>query len=144
MVEPGKRGVSDSLLALVGTSLLVMALGALIGVVYIGSGATPSNATAPPQPGLDYFQGVKSFKNSGPPCATCHHISDINVTGGSVGPDLSNILGTAFSGNATKLNQFLASPTTPTMRATWSGNPLTDQEVTALVDLLKYAATHAK
>ncbi len=139
-----RRGVSGSLLSMVGASLLVMALVALVGIVYQGGVAPPSNATGPPQPGLSYFQGVAPFKNGGPPCTTCHRISDINVTGGSVGPDLSNILGTVFSGNVTKLSQFLVSPSTPTMRATWSSTPLTDQEIAAIVDLLNYAAAHAK
>jgi cytochrome c551/c552 len=139
-----RRGVSSSLVALVAASFLVMALGTLIGVVYQGGSGTPTNATGPPQPGLNYFQGKTSFINGGPPCGTCHQILDIGVGGGSVGPDLSNILNTAFSSNATKLSQFLTKPTTPTMKATWGSAPLTDQEVTALVDLIKYAASHSK
>ena len=101
-----------------------------------------SGQTVPPtvETGLEYFEGKTPFANGGPPCDTCHKISDINVPGGSVGPDLSKILGNSkFSGNATKLMIFLEHPDTPTMSATWSNNPLTSKEITSLVSLISYA-----
>jgi hypothetical protein len=138
-----RRGVSYLFVALVSASILVMGLGFFLGVFYQRDGVTLSNATADVKIGLDYFKGTLRLKNGGPPCGrVCHKISDIGVSGGNVGPDLSNILGTVFGGNVTRAIQFLRSPTTPTMRATWDGTPLTDREISTIVELLRYAATH--
>jgi hypothetical protein len=138
-----RRGVSYLFVALVSASILVMGLGSFLGVFYQRDGVTLSNATADVKVGLDYFKGTLRLKNGGPPCGrVCHRISDIGVSGGDVGPDLSDIMVKVFGGNVTRAVKFLQSPTTPTMRATWAGTPLTDHEISVIVELLKYAAAH--
>jgi len=94
--------------------------------------------------GLAYFVGDQSFENGGPPCVSCHSIRALQVSGGSVGPDLSNVFVkgeyTSFSGDRVKLESFLLNPDTPTMRGIWASSPLTDTEASALASLLQYAS----
>ena len=94
--------------------------------------------------GLAYFVGDRSFENGGPPCVSCHSIKSIQVMGGSVGPDLSNVFikgeYTAFGGDKVRLKSYLLNPDTPTMRGIWASSPLTDTEASALALLLQYAS----
>ncbi len=107
------------------------------GVIVIGA-AIPSAADV----GRGYFNGTTPFTNGGPPCKTCHHINVLNVTGGSVGPDLSSALNfTKFGGDVAKLKQFLSAPDTPTMSSIWGNAPLTSSEIDALSALIQYAST---
>jgi len=145
MVSSVRKGAGYAFAAIVAASLLVMALGYLMGAIYRGGGVALLNANAEAQLGFDYFRGTIPLKNRGPPCGrACHQISNIDIYGGSIGPDLSDIVDSAFSGNATRVTQFLHSPTTPTMWATWRFTPLTDREISAIVELLRYAAAHSK
>ncbi len=136
-----RRGASYLFVAFSAASLIVMALGFLLGMTYQSRGLTLSNATREAQLGLDYFRGTLRLKNGGPPCGrACHQISDIGLPGGNIGPDLSDILDTVFEGNSTKATLFLRNPTTPTMSYTWRRTPLMENEVHDLVELLEYAA----
>ncbi len=105
--------------------------------ILLSFGQVPTDA----QKGISYFEGTTPFVNGGPPCKTCHQISDLNITGGSVGPDLSTALNfTKFNGNVTSLKIFLTSPDTPTMKSIWGAAPLNSGEIDALASLLQYAA----
>ncbi len=139
-----RRGASYLFVGIVSASLIVMALGFLLGMTYQSRGVTLRNATREAQLGLDYFRGTLRLKNGGPPCGrACHQISDIGVPGGFIGPDLSDILNTVFEGDSTRVTLFLRNPTTPTMSYTWRRTPLIDDEVHDLVELLEYAAAHS-
>lgn len=94
--------------------------------------------------GLAYFVGDQSFENGGPPCISCHSIRSLQVSGGSVGPDLSNVFVkgeyTAFGSDKVKLESYLLNPDTPTMKGIWASSPLTNTEASALASLLQYAS----
>lgn len=105
--------------------------------------------------GEKYFEGKTAFKNGGPPCYSCHKVSVLNISGASVGPDLSKALNfteqpagysgplVKFDGNVTKLKDFLHNPTTSVMKSTWNNSPLTTQEVNALSALIQDAYSKA-
>ncbi len=125
---------------LIGISVTLFTFSLIVAAVY---SQLPSDAEA----GLKYFNGDVAFKNGGPACISCHSISALDVSGGSVGPDLSRVLEkgkfTNFGGDVTKLKEYLSSPTTPTMKGVWSAAPLTSEEINALASLLEYAFSQA-
>jgi cytochrome c551/c552 len=70
-------------------------------------------------------------------CLQCHSISKLNLKGGAVGPDLSGAYATVEGKHGKPLAEFLKAPTSATMAGVIKGNPLTDEERTKIVDVLK-------
>ncbi len=127
--------------------LLVAATLVYVSLVYL-----PQEKTGLPKPveeGLAYFKGDTIFSNGGQRCINCHSIASIGLSESSGAPDLSKaFLETPywfdplpdFEGNESKLKDFLSRPSTGTMRLIWQQNPLTEDEVEVLAELLKYAS----
>jgi cytochrome c2 len=91
-----------------------------------------------PETGKELFTGVTRFHNGGPPCMACHSVSGIGALGGGqLGPDLTEVV--SRYGGAAAVNAFVAGTPTPTMRAVWSGHPLTDEERGSVVAFLGQA-----
>lgn len=126
------------------TKNIILVIMFLFLALIVSTAAVYSQYPPDVETGLAYFKGDQSFQNGGPPCISCHSIKSLQVSGGSVGPDLSNVFVkgeyTAFGGDKDKLKSFLLNPTTPKMKGIWSSIPLTDKEASALVSLLQYAS----
>jgi cytochrome c551/c552 len=74
-------------------------------------------------------------------CLACHSVEGLNLTGGATGPDLSQAFNNVEGKHGKPIDQFLKEPTSAVMSSVISGNPLTDDEITQLVDLLKDASS---
>ena len=85
--------------------------------------------------GRALYNGTLRFANNTAPCMSCHNINDQSVLGGGrVALDLTyswSKLGPAG------ISAILANPPFPVMKAAMLNKPLTDDEITALVSLLK-------
>lgn len=75
------------------------------------------------------------FTNKG--CIQCHSISELNLNGGVTGPDLSNAYAGVEGKHGKPLDEFLKEPTSAVMSGVIKGNPLTDEERTKIVEILK-------
>lgn len=73
-------------------------------------------------------------------CLGCHSVEGLNLTGGATGPDLSQAYNNVEGKHGKPIDQFLKEPTSAVMSGVIGGNPLTDDEVTQIVDLLKTAS----
>lgn len=87
--------------------------------------------------GGDLFQGKLRFQNSGPACNACHDVRNDAVAGGGT---LAIELTSVFSkmGDA-GLSAILSRPPFPAMQTAYSGNPLMEDELTALVAFFQNA-----
>ena len=91
-----------------------------------------------PEIGKELFTGVARFANAGPPCMACHSVGGIGALGGGqLGPDLTEVV--SRYGGATAVDAFVAGTPTPTMKAVWSGHPLTNEERASVVSFLAQA-----
>jgi len=84
--------------------------------------------------GKKYFTGEKRFVNGGPPCITCHNVSDDGVDGGYLAKDLTGsypLMGdqgiSAMIGNAPY----------PAMNNAYVDNPVIESEMSAIAGYLK-------
>jgi mono/diheme cytochrome c family protein len=103
-------------------------------------------ATAAPPPGISdpirgerLFMGSIPFHNGGPPCMSCHNVSEIPFpAGGTLGPDLT----VAYSKfGAATMNSVLASLPFPTMTPIFGKRPPTQQEQADLEAFFGKAST---
>lgn len=87
--------------------------------------------------GQDLFQGTLRLLNGGPACNACHDVRNDAVIGGGI---LATELTTVFSrmGGA-GVTAILGRAPFPVMQAAYEDQPLTENEVTALVAFLEYA-----
>jgi len=77
--------------------------------------------------GEDLFLGSTRFTNGGAACAACHTAGGRgNLGGSSLGPDLTNVLGSY--GGPDGLVGVLAAPAFPVMGEAYADKPLTEQE----------------
>jgi len=91
-----------------------------------------------PEIGKELFTGVARFANGGPPCMACHSVGGIGALGGGqLGPDLTEVV--SRYGGATAVDAFVGGTPTPTMKAVWSGHPLTNEERASVVSFLAQA-----
>ncbi|WP_442597035.1 cytochrome C [Neobacillus sp. D3-1R] len=74
-------------------------------------------------------------------CLQCHSVGALNIKGGAVGPDLSQAFNNVEGKHGKPINEFLKQPTSAVMSGVIGGNPLTDDEITQVLDLLKEAAS---
>lgn len=111
--------------------------------------AVPQQAAPPPDSlakmytgdmadlGRALFSGKAPFVNNTVPCMSCHNINDQSLLGGGrLALDLTNSwtkLGPAGIG------AILANPPFPAMKLALMNKPMTDEEITAIIALLKEA-----
>jgi cytochrome c551/c552 len=73
-------------------------------------------------------------------CLGCHSVEGLNLKGGATGPDLSQAYNNVEGKHGKPIDQFLKEPTSAVMSGVIGGNPLSDDEITQIVDLLKQAS----
>ncbi|WP_339253018.1 c-type cytochrome [Sporosarcina sp. FSL W8-0480] len=73
-------------------------------------------------------------------CLSCHAVSSMGLEGGTTGPDLSNVFMNIEGKHGKDLDAFLQEPTTAVMSGVISGDPLSDEERTEIVNFLKKAS----
>lgn len=96
------------------------------------------------QTGENLFVGNTRFANGGPACNSCHNVS-INgfVSGGALAKDLTQAISRLTADGAKPF--FASNPMPmPQMQQSYSGKPLTEQEVNEIIAFLKYADNIAK
>jgi mono/diheme cytochrome c family protein len=77
-------------------------------------------------------------------CISCHSVSALGVKGGQIGPDLSTIYDNMESKHGVKLEDFLKKPNSAVMAGVIGSNPLTDDELKAVIAALKTASEKTK
>ncbi len=88
--------------------------------------------------GVDLFNGVKRLENGGPSCISCHVLNLQGIShGGLLGIDLSESYTNVNKEKGLQL--ILKSPTSPIMKITYANSPMTKEEMTRLIALLKKA-----
>jgi cytochrome c2 len=87
--------------------------------------------------GSDLFAGRRRFTRGGAPCASCHSVGATDVSGGTLGPDLSRAYPRYRDRGLSGLLSRGCFPRTPGI----SGRALTEQELFALKAFLRAAAT---
>lgn len=73
-------------------------------------------------------------------CLSCHSVGSLNLKGGQVGPDLSQAFTTVEGKHGKPIEEFLKQPTSAVMSGVISKNPLTDDERSQVLELLKKAS----
>ncbi|NHC38658.1 cytochrome c [Bacillus sp. MM2020_1] len=73
-------------------------------------------------------------------CLGCHSVEALNIKGGAVGPDLSQAFVNVEGKHGKPIEEFLKAPTSAVMSGVIGKNPLTDEERTQVLDLLKQAS----
>ena len=73
-------------------------------------------------------------------CLGCHSVEALNLTGGATGPDLSDAFTNVEGKHGKAIDEFLKEPTSAVMSGVIGGNPLTEEEIKQVVDLLKEAS----
>ncbi|MBP1932451.1 c-type cytochrome [Ammoniphilus resinae] len=73
-------------------------------------------------------------------CSACHAVSSLGVQGGATGPDLSKAYTNVPDKHGVPIEEFLKKPTSAVMSGVIGGNPLTDDEMKAILDALKIAS----
>jgi cytochrome c551/c552 len=73
-------------------------------------------------------------------CLGCHSVESLNIKGGAVGPDLSQAFANVEGKHGKPIEEFLKAPTSAVMSGVISKNPLTDEERTQVLELLKQAS----
>jgi mono/diheme cytochrome c family protein len=108
------------------------------------AGGVPAAVTLPAgdiERGRALFLGRQSLTNGGPPCLSCHSISDHGALGGgTLGPDLTRA---AFNYGDAGLAAALVSLPFPTMQGVFSAAPLSKQEAADLHAFLVDQDMHA-
>jgi cytochrome c2 len=88
--------------------------------------------------GQELFQGTVRFANGGPTCNACHDIADDAIlAGGILARELTDVFNRM---GGPGVQAILGRPPFPVMEAAYADQPLTEQEITALVAVLRYAA----
>ncbi|WP_318506662.1 cytochrome C [Bacillus sp. T3] len=104
--------------------------------------ATSTTKTATEEQATDKTTTVSAdteiFTEKG--CIGCHSISALDLSGGATGPDLSEAFNNVEGKHGKPLNEFLKEPTSAVMSGVIGGNPLTDEEINKLTQLLQKAA----
>jgi cytochrome c551/c552 len=73
-------------------------------------------------------------------CLGCHSVEALNIQGGAVGPDLSQSFANVEGKHGKSIDEFLKEPTSAVMSGVIGKSPLTDEERTQVLDLLKQAS----
>src|SRR4051794_338692 len=70
-------------------------------------------------------------------CLGCHAVDKLGLEGGATGPDLSKAFTEVEGKHGKPIEEFLKEPTSAVMSSVIGGNPLTDEERTQVLDMLK-------
>ena len=73
-------------------------------------------------------------------CLGCHAVDSLGLEGGATGPDLSKAFTDVEGKHGKSIDEFLKEPTSAVMSSVISGSPLTDEERTQVLDMLKQAS----
>lgn len=73
-------------------------------------------------------------------CLGCHAVESLGLKGGATGPDLSKAFENVEGKHGKPIDEFLKEPTSAVMSGVIGGSPLSDEERTQIVDLLKQAS----
>jgi cytochrome c551/c552 len=73
-------------------------------------------------------------------CLGCHAVDSLGLKGGATGPDLSKAFTDVEGKHGKPIEEFLKEPTSAVMSSVIGGNPLTDEERTQVLDMLKQAS----
>jgi hypothetical protein len=73
-------------------------------------------------------------------CLGCHSVEALNLTGGATGPDLSGAFTNVEGKHGKAIDEFLKEPTSAVMSGVIGGNPLTEEEINQVVEILKEAS----
>ncbi|QCJ44940.1 cytochrome C [Bacillus sp. S3] len=73
-------------------------------------------------------------------CLGCHSVEALNLKGGATGPDLSKAFENVEGKHGKPIEEFLKEPTSAVMSGVIGGNPLTDDELQQVLDMLKQAS----
>ncbi|WP_026581927.1 c-type cytochrome [Bacillus sp. J33] len=73
-------------------------------------------------------------------CLGCHAVKGLNLQGGATGPDLSQAFNNVEGKHGKPLKEFLKEPTSAVMSGVIGGNPLTEEEISKISDVLKQAS----
>jgi mono/diheme cytochrome c family protein len=89
--------------------------------------------------GRNIFLGIQKLTNGGPPCVSCHSLSNLGgLGGGRLGPDLNQVY-ERLQGRK-NLSAWLYAPATTTMQPVFKNYPLTPAEILPLVALFESSA----
>jgi cytochrome c551/c552 len=73
-------------------------------------------------------------------CLGCHAVDSLGLDGGATGPDLSKAFTDVEGKHGKSIEEFLKEPTSAVMSSVIGGSPLTDEERTQVLDMLKKAS----
>ncbi len=73
-------------------------------------------------------------------CLGCHAVDKLGLKGGATGPDLSKAFTEVEGKHGKPIDEFLKEPTSAVMSSVIGGSPLTDEERTQVLDMLKQAS----
>lgn len=73
-------------------------------------------------------------------CLGCHAVSGLGLQGGATGPDLTEAFNNVEGKHGKPIDEFLKEPTSAVMSSVIGGNPLTDDEISQIVEALKQAS----
>lgn len=73
-------------------------------------------------------------------CLGCHAVDNLNLVGGVTGPDLSQSFNTVEGKHGKPIDQFLKEPTSAVMTGVIGGDPLSDDEIKQVLEMLKKAS----
>lgn len=73
-------------------------------------------------------------------CLGCHAVDSLGLEGGATGPDLSKAFTDVEGKHGKPIEEFLKEPTSAVMSSVIGGSPLTDEERTQVLDMLKQAS----
>ncbi len=106
--------------------------------------ATPSDSVSVPystetvQSGQALFNGYIRFSNGGPPCITCHNIKEQSLLGG--GRLALDLTASYVKFGPSGIKAIMANPPFPAMKMAFLNHNLKDNEINAVISLLKSVA----
>lgn len=93
--------------------------------------------------GREWFQGLRSFKNGGVACNSCHTMHDLTAFGGGrLGPDLTRVY-ERLKGRVA-MSAWLSAPATETMQPIFKDHRLEAPEIHALTAYFEASAKQAE
>jgi mono/diheme cytochrome c family protein len=89
--------------------------------------------------GRELFSGVRKLQGGGPPCITCHNVTEDIVPGGAlIAPDLTNVYSRL---EEAKIISLMTQPKYTSMQGAYDEHPITGQEAARLVSFFRFVGT---
>ncbi|WP_342433660.1 cytochrome C [Neobacillus sp. FSL H8-0543] len=73
-------------------------------------------------------------------CLGCHAVESLGLQGGATGPDLSKAFEGVEDKHGKPIDEFLKEPTSAVMSSVIDGSPLTEDELTKVLEMLNQAS----